>query len=295
MLLKQLQYFCAVARLGSFTKAAEECYISQSAVSQQVKALEADLGVALIERRGRGFRLTRAGELVAARGAELVSTADQLRFDVTHLDEDPPELRVGYLNRYEGWEVAGAIAAFAQRHPNVKVSAESSSHDGLYEAVLRGELDILVNDRRRALSDAFENRFLFTGYNYVEASEASEFAWRESVTVDDLRGATCILIAAGGQRDVERDYYRGMLNFECDFLFADTLEQARMMVAGNRGFLPLERRERTRRSGTVLRRIPLMDAAGAHLQRDYYAFWPKARTSAFVKEFADILEGLVGE
>lgn len=55
MMLRQLQYFHAVVRTGSFTEAAEECFISQSAISQQIKALENDLGVKLLIRRNRSF------------------------------------------------------------------------------------------------------------------------------------------------------------------------------------------------------------------------------------------------
>lgn len=292
MLLRQLEYFCAVARAGSFTRAAEECYVSQSAISQQVKALEADLETQLIERSGRSFRLTLAGEHLAVRGQEILGQVAQVRFELVDFDNEPARLRVGYLSRYEGWEVQSAVAAFALRHPHVTVEAASASHDGLYAAVLKGEFDIIVNDRRRELSDAFENHLLLNAYDYIEVSEGSSLAWRSGVTVDQLRDMCCILVAAPDQRDVERDYYRNVLNYECDFLFVDTLEQARMAVAGNRGFLPLETREDEGRSGTVLRRIPLVDGEGAHRRRQYYAFWLKARTSTLVEEFAEMLEEL---
>ncbi|MBX9033994.1 LysR family transcriptional regulator [Gordonibacter massiliensis (ex Traore et al. 2017)] len=294
MLFKQLQYFCAVARLHSFTKAAEECFISQSAISQQVKALEADLEVQLVEREGRSFRLTPAGEHLAERGREILGEVAQLRFELAGFGDDPARLRVGYLNRYEGWEVQGAVAAFALRHPHVTITTDARSHDGLYDGIRNGEFDVLVSDRRRELSDAFVNRLLFTAYSYVEVSEGSKLAWRDGVTVEQLRDAACILVAAPDQRDVERDYHRDVLNYACDFLFADTVEQAHMMVAGNRGFLPLESRADEGRSGTVLRRIPLLDAAGNHQRREYYAFWPKARTTPLIEEFADVLQGLFG-
>ena len=62
-MLKQARYFQTVVRCGSFSKAAEECFISQSAISQQVQALEKELGVELLHREGRRFSLTPAGEL----------------------------------------------------------------------------------------------------------------------------------------------------------------------------------------------------------------------------------------
>ena len=61
-MLNQVRYFQAVIRHGSFTDAAEECHISQSAISQQIKSLEQELGVQLLERKNRTFTLTGAGE-----------------------------------------------------------------------------------------------------------------------------------------------------------------------------------------------------------------------------------------
>ena len=74
MFLRQLEYFQSVVKNGSFTLAAEEHHISQSAVSQQIKALEDELGVELLRRRNRRFELTEAGRHFYTRS--LVITAD---------------------------------------------------------------------------------------------------------------------------------------------------------------------------------------------------------------------------
>ena len=61
-MLRQIKYFQAVVRLNSFTQAAEECFVSQSAISQQLQSLEAELGVKLLNRENRRLFLTPAGE-----------------------------------------------------------------------------------------------------------------------------------------------------------------------------------------------------------------------------------------
>lgn len=61
-MLRQIRYFQSVVRNNSFSEAAEECHISQSAISQQIKALETELGFPLLERKNRKFVLTPAGE-----------------------------------------------------------------------------------------------------------------------------------------------------------------------------------------------------------------------------------------
>ena len=64
MLLRQIKYFCTIVEEGGFTEAAEKCFISQSAISQQIQSLEKELGVKLIEKKEkiRRFSLTHAGE-----------------------------------------------------------------------------------------------------------------------------------------------------------------------------------------------------------------------------------------
>lgn len=67
MLLKQIRYFVAVVETASFTEAAEKCFISQSAISQQIKSLETELGTELIHRENRSFSLTQAGNFSIAK------------------------------------------------------------------------------------------------------------------------------------------------------------------------------------------------------------------------------------
>lgn len=292
MELRQVQYFCAVVETGSFTQAAEKCLVSQSAISQQVKALEREFGFELLTRRGRSFTVTPAGELFARKATALLDQLEDLRYEAEGVANGwATTLSVGYLNRYEGWEVQGAITAFCARHPHIPVHARTGSHDTLYYLIRNHEVDVLFSDRRRALSDTFFNRHLFDGWQYVEVSEASGVAWATELTVADLAQSPCILIASPDQEDVERVYYSDVLGFRSDFLFARSREEGRMMVAGNRGFMPIETRTQTGRTGSAIRRIPLVGQNG-QLKSEYYAYWPKDRTNNLIEEFADLLESM---
>lgn len=292
MELRQIQYLCAVVEAGSFTQAAERCLVSQSAVSQQVKALEAELGYELLHRQGRGFIVTPAGELFARKASVLLSQLEDLRFEAEGVANGwATTLAVGYLNRYEGWEVQAAVTAFASRHPHIPVHATAGSHDTLYHLIHRHDVDVLFSDRRRALSDAYVNRHLFDGWRYVEVSEASPVAWADTLTISELNGLPCILIAAEDQEEVERTYHRDVLGFRSEFLFARSREEGRMMVAGNRGFMPIEMRSQSSRTGSAIRRIPLVGPEG-QLKSEYYCYWPKDRANKLVEEFADILAGM---
>lgn len=289
---RQLKYFCSVLRHKSFTKAALECNISQSAISQQIRSLETDLGCQLLVRNGRHFKPTAAGELLARKGKVLLGQLADLEAEVYDVASGKPRsLTIGYLNRYEGWEVAGAVAAFARRHPGCETRTISGSHDQLYRYAVDGKADILFNDRRRTLSDEWENIHLLTCFRYAEVSEASDHAWDDMVTCRALSGLPCILVCEPEQRETEMQWWRDIMNFDGEFLFAANSDEGRMMVAGNRGWMPTETRDRSPRTGSVVRRIPLHDGTG-HSTSEYFAFWPKDRNNALVSEFAAILKGL---
>ena len=200
MELRQIQYFCAVVEAGSFTRAAEAQLVSQSAISQQVKALEAELGFELLHRHGRSFDVTPAGELFARKAGALLEQLEDLRYEAEGVANGwATTLSVGYLNRYEGWEVQAAVTAFCARHPHIPVHATAGSHDTLYRLLRSHEVDVLFSDRRRTLNPAYVNRHLLDCWQYVEVSEASPVAWAEELTVADLARMPCILIAAAHQ------------------------------------------------------------------------------------------------
>lgn len=289
---RQLSYFCAVVRFGSFTKAAEECHISQSAISQQIKALEMDLGCDLLKRHGRRFTPTAAGNLLARKGSTILAQLSELEaetYDVAH--GRLRQLSVGYLNRYDGWEVAGAVAAFARRHPSCEIKAVAGSHDQLYRGALEGRFDLIFNDRRRSLSSDWENTHLRTCYRYVEVSEASAHASDSRITCEALSDLPCILVCEQARFETEVQWWRDVMNFDGEFVHAPNINEGRMMVAGNRGWLPIESREKAEATGGIVRRIPLHDANG-HAVSEYYVFWPKARDNALAQEFADVLRSL---
>ena len=294
MQLRSIKYFCDVARLGSFTAAAEENFISQSAISQQVRQLERDLGVTLVQKRGRSFELTSAGAHFAAKAPGILEDLERLSGETVDIAlGNPTTLRIGYLASYDGWEVAAAIAALKRRHPYAEITALAASHDGLYEELRLRRADLVFNDKRRAFSSEYVNCPIMSCLEYIEVSEASPLAREPQVTAQKLKGITCIIIASEGQQSVEQDYYRNVLNFDCPMTFVRTLQEARMMVAADQGFLHIEARGDKGPAGTVIRRIPLVSGAdGSHVSRDYFAFYPTRDANPLAPEFTEILREL---
>ena len=100
-MLKQLKYFQSVVRLGSFSAVAEENFISQSAISQQVQSLERELGFALLVRKNRSFSLTPAGEYFYRKSLLLTADCDRMCAEAA-------SLKIGYLRTYAGGESSTA-------------------------------------------------------------------------------------------------------------------------------------------------------------------------------------------
>ena len=294
MLLRQIQYFIAVVDCGSFTEAAEHCYISQSAVSQQIQALEKELGVSLLIREKRRFALTPAGEYFYMRCKGLQKEIDDICHETSRIGHDEESvLRIGYPRCYSGQELYQAVAEFSRIYPEVSIDIVNGTHEELYDLLRYGRVDIILSDQRRAFSEEYVNYQLCLCGCYAELSERHPLSCRDSVQLQDLKSVPCILISSKGQRHIEQEYYEATLNFGGSYLFASTLEEGRLMVLSNRGFLPVESIGTLPPAHASVRRLPICQD-DRQLYRTYCLFWRKAHTQYYIEEFAATLQKLIG-
>ncbi len=295
MLFRQMKYFISVVGYSSFTEAAEQCYISQSAISQQIRSLEKELGVELIHRENRRFTLTPAGEYFYEQSKGILNEVEDIRRETFRIGKDKEmELKIGYLRCYSGQELHQAVAEFSRLYPEVSIHIVNGTHEELYDLLRFGGADLVLTDQRRAFSDKYANFQLLKCGCYAELSVRSPFAEQESVTMEELKRQACILISSREQQNIEEDYYKNTLGFGGRFLFAENLEEGRLMVAGNRGFLPVERVGTLSPCGTGVKRLPVMEQ-GQQLKRNYCLFWVKENASYYIEEFAEILRKLLKE
>ena len=293
MLFRQMKYFIAVVERGSFTEAAEQCYISQSAVSQQIRALEKELGVELLHRENRRFTLTPAGEYFYSQSKGILKEVEDIRRETIRIGQDEEsELRIGYPRCYSGQELHQAVAEFSQVYPEVSISIVNGTHEELYDLLRFGGADLVLTDQRRAFFDKYTNYQLLKCGCYAEVSVRSRLARQEFVTMEDLKHQACILISSREQQNTEEDYFRNTLGFGGRFLFAENLEEGRLMVAGNRGFLPIESVGTLPPPVAAVKRLPIMEN-GKQLQRNYCLFWVKEHTNYYIEEFAETLRKLL--
>lgn len=145
MELRQLRYFLSAARHLSFTRAAEECCIVQSAMSQQIRALEKELDVTLFERGKQGLRLTPEGRVAAEEARRLLKQAEAMMDAVRQAKNNARStLRVGYQGNLLREAFPGALAAMRGKYPDISVFVKSGAFHKLFDALRDGELDCVL-------------------------------------------------------------------------------------------------------------------------------------------------------
>jgi LysR family transcriptional activator of glutamate synthase operon len=145
MELRQLRYLDAVARRRSFTRAALDLHVAQSALSQQVSRLERELGVELLRRTTRRVEVTEAGDIVLARARRALAEADGVRADLDALQGlARGTLRLGGVPPVGPVHPAALIADFSRAHPQVAITVREDVAFTLLGELREGSLDLVL-------------------------------------------------------------------------------------------------------------------------------------------------------
>ncbi|MEJ1088090.1 LysR substrate-binding domain-containing protein [Microbacterium sp. Mu-80] len=174
MRLEELRSFEAVARLGHFTRAADELFLTQPSLSRQIQALESDLGATLFQRDRTGVAITSAGEALLPIARRMLADADAARHEMDELAGlrrgrirlgAPPTLCVSV--------VAEVIAEFRRAHPGIDLHITEAGSRTLVDALSEGALDLaLTITRPNVREDASVERVPLFTEELVVASAA---------------------------------------------------------------------------------------------------------------------------
>jgi molybdate transport repressor ModE-like protein len=142
---RRLRVLLQVARTGSLAAAAEELGYTPSAVSQQIRALERELGTVVLERRGRGVALTEPGSALVAHAQRIVDALGAAESEVQAIAGlRAGVLRLGWFSTAGAILVPRAIARFRRRHPQIELVLEEADPDECAHRLREGELDLAV-------------------------------------------------------------------------------------------------------------------------------------------------------
>lgn len=145
MELRQLLAFKVVAKQGSFTAAANHLHLTQSAVSQQIKALEDECGVLLFERSSRLVRLTAAGQVLLTHTERILAQVENARVEMAEMAGGTKgRCRLASLPSIAAYLLPQAIACFQQRYPGVELQLMESVQAQLLAWVQQGTVDFSI-------------------------------------------------------------------------------------------------------------------------------------------------------
>ncbi len=243
MNINQLKYFIAVAEYRSFTKAANQYYISQTAITQQVQALEETMDVQLIDRSRRPITLTPAGNVFLGEAKAILERMNaaigRVRDASTGL---VGSLRVGYTKGYERSNLSNLLRAFHQEYPNILITCCRCDTDTLAAGLLNGDYDIIFTwDSTNILEEGQVDHRLVERVPLVVALYAGHpLSGRHTLNRKELRGESILYMSPSGRDDSFGDsrfmeLYR-KAGYQPDILFRSSdAESVLMMVAAEEG------------------------------------------------------------
>jgi DNA-binding transcriptional LysR family regulator len=223
--LQQLRYVVAVAELGNFTRAAERCFVVQSALSHQVARLEQELGARLFHRTSRQVSLTVAGRAFLPAARQCLDAADRARAEVASATgEVRGRLSVGVIPTVAAIDVPEALSRFHQEHPHVRIGLLSGTSDALVRRVRDGRLDVaFLGLPADATVGEVGGQVLATDRHVAVVAGDHPLATRKRITLERLAHEVFVDFPAGtaGRAQTDQAFEAAHLQREVAFEVTD--------------------------------------------------------------------------
>lgn len=202
-----MRYVLAVAETASFTRAAEQCHVVQSALSHQVARLEKELGARLFERTSRRVRLTTAGEAFLPAARQALDAAERARAEVAAATgEIRGRLAVGSIPTVAAVDLPAALQEYRLRYPHVRISLRTGSSERLVEQVRDGLLDAaFLGVQPGFRPQGVQDRELAHGEHVAVVAPGHPLAEEHEVGLDRLADEVFVDFADGSAARAQSD------------------------------------------------------------------------------------------
>lgn len=291
MHLNQLRYFVSVASCRSFTQAAELHYLTQTAITQQIKALEDSLGLQLVDRRKRPIELTPAGKVFYHEAKAILARMDDA---VTKAHEASAgmegSIRIGYEKGYERSDLSDRLRAFHRRYPNILFTCVRADTDTLAEKLLAEELDLIFawDSTNLRINPDIDSRLDLRSQLAAALYSGHPLAAKKALRREDLSGETILYMTPSGAGDSFGDVHFMKLYEKAGFqpkilLKSNDIESLLIMVAAEEGIsiLPFYSVAKlTNADGLVF--VPL---DGEEEHEDIFMLWKRSCTNPALQCF----------
>lgn len=209
MELRQLRYLVAIAEEASFTRAAEKLYVSQSALSQQIKLLEQELGVVLLDRSGRRVLLTPAGEALRRQARRTFQALDEAAVEIRELEAlQRGELIVWAVETVVAYVIPRTVSQFTRRYPGIQLRVVEKADQEIEQHLIAGDVHLGIGFVP-SLYDEIEAEPLYEERLSLIVTRQHHLANCESVQVADLDALPVVLLPKTSCTRTQWDAYAG--------------------------------------------------------------------------------------
>ena len=295
MNLNQLRYFVSVCETGSFTKAAANHFISQTAITQQIHALEETVGAKLIDRNSRPVSMTSAGKVFLKEAREILAKMDaallRTREATTGLEG---EIRLGFTKGYEHSDLPRYLSAFHQQYPNVLVSCYRCDTDMLAAGLATGDYDVIFtwDSTNLRKEEDLSMRVMERVPLRVALYANHPLARKKELTRKDLKQENILFMSPSGTGDSFGDAFYIRLYIEAGYqpniiLRSNDIESILMMVAAEEGISIVP--EYTHPWDVGTENVVFVPLAGENETEEILVVWRKNDINPVLKHFIEEL------
>ncbi len=194
MELREIEYFLAVCRTMNFTRAAEQCGITQPTLTRGIQKLERELGGPLLARERGLTHLTPLGRLAMPQLEELVTRGRSLRRQAQqHARLERADIRLGVMCSIGPQRFSSFLSRFRADQPGIELHLADATPDRLAERLLQGDVDAALTVAPAALADRLRFEPLYDERFVVACGADHPFAGRASISMRDMDGQAYLL------------------------------------------------------------------------------------------------------
>jgi DNA-binding transcriptional LysR family regulator len=286
MELRQLKYFLAVAEELHFGRAAEKVHIAQPPLSQQIKALEEELGAKLFLRNSRNVQLTEEGKYFRKEAVEIFDKINNAADTVFRMAKgETGRISVGFMEIAMDSHLPEIIRSFKYDYPDVRVKVSQLGASSQMEKLRTGQLQVgFCSAYKYGLQD-LDYKLLFRKQHLLAMPEDHALAAKDSVTLEDVAGERLIIFPRVGHPDLYDSIFAA---FHKKNIFPGPAQEVAgisgvtALIAAGMGVSFVPENTRIQRKGIVTR--PLADNFPT---MDIYMVWKKGEPTAVVSLFLE--------
>jgi transcriptional regulator, LysR family len=289
MELQQMRYVIAIADTGSFTRAAERCFVVQSSLSHQIKALERELGVALFARTSRRVELTAAGEAFLPAARASVEAAERAAVDALATSgRIGGTLTVGVIPTVTAVDIPHTLRIFHETHPEVRLHLHSGGSNDFITAIAHGSMDVAL----LGLHESFEPdhvawRHLAREKLVAVIPTTHRLAGRRRLRLSDLSDETFVDFPGGSPGRAQSDLAFKAAGVHRNIMF-EVMETALVLSLVRHGLAIALLSPAVVPDNDTIRAIPVTDGP----VRVEYLAWSEFNPSPAALAFLDVVDRL---